>query len=125
MIIAYFFLFSIKILKNRINYSKYLKLTISKKITFTGDIEELEKELKDLEQQTQQIAKDENNKENKQTIARQTVKQTVARPTPKPATKTNTIQNQTKNHRQNILSTPTFKQKTNTKEKLIWQMFSL
>ncbi len=37
-----------KELKSRINYTKYLKLTLSKKITFSGSVEDLEKEIKSV-----------------------------------------------------------------------------
>ena len=36
-------------LKNKINYTKYLKMTVSKELTFTGDIEKVKRELEEAE----------------------------------------------------------------------------
>lgn len=58
-------------LKNTVNRIKYLKLTISKKITFSGDIEDVEEELKELEKQELETKKQE--------------QKPAAKPTPKPA----------------------------------------
>ena len=46
----YYFLAKIyKELKNKINYVKYLKIALKKQITFSGDINNLENEIKEAE----------------------------------------------------------------------------
>ena len=45
---VYYFLAKVyQELKNRINYVKYLKLTLNKQLTFSGDVNSLEEEIKE------------------------------------------------------------------------------
>ena len=68
-----------KELKNTANQIKYLKLTISKKLTFSGDIEDVEEELKELEKPQPKVQE-----QQKTTVNKPETKPTQARPAPRP-----------------------------------------